>query len=82
MTVNDNLVQSLPSLPFCISRLLEMPRRSGMTTPADLESTWTYSLTLRYSEVPVTGSRGPFNLPTTETQAKAPEGRKGIWWLK
>lgn len=57
---------------LCIPRLLEMPKRAGMTTPADLENTWTYSLTFRYVEVPVTGSWGPLNLPATETQPKAP----------
>ena len=61
---------SLPSL--CIPRLLEMPKHSGMTTPADLENTWTYSLTLRYTEVLITASREPLNLPAMETHLKAP----------
>lgn len=61
---------SVPSL--CIPRLLEMPKHSGMTTPADLENTWTYSLTLRYTDVPITAYWGPLNLRATENQLKAP----------
>ena len=61
---------SVPSL--CIQRLLETPKHSGMTTPADLENTWTYSLTLRYTDVLITASWGPLNLRAAESQLKAP----------
>lgn len=37
---------------ICIQRLSEMPKHSGTTTPADLENTWTYSLTFRYAAIP------------------------------
>lgn len=39
-----NQVVFLFSLSSFYSRLLAMPKHSGMTTPADLESTWTFSL--------------------------------------
>lgn len=60
-----------------------MPKHSGMTTPADLENTWTYNSTLRYIDVPITASWGPLNFESNRKSTQGPLRKGGFSsWLE